>query len=38
MIKAIEELKKTHEEMDMGLISIAEFNRIKQKLLGGMLY
>ena len=33
-----EELLNYAKLMDMGLISIAEFNRIKQKLLGAMLY
>ena len=33
-----EELQNYAELMDKGLISIAEFNRIKQKLLGALLY
>lgn len=33
-----EELLNYAKLMDMGLISIAEFNRIKQKLLGALLY
>jgi len=37
-ISISEELLNYAKLMDMGLISIAEFNRIKQKLLGGMLY
>ncbi len=37
-ISISEELLNYAKLMDMGLLSIAEFNRIKQKLLGGMLY
>ena len=33
-----EELLNYAKLMEMGLISIAEFNRIKQKLLGALLY
>ena len=36
-ISISEELLNYAKLMDMGLLSIAEFNRIKQKLLGGML-
>ena len=37
-ISISEELLNYAKLMDMGLLSIAELNRIKQKLLGGMLY
>jgi hypothetical protein len=36
-ISISEELLNYAKLMDMGLVSIAEFNKIKQKLLGGML-